>query len=117
MRAIPRPIPDEPPVTSALGMRTTLKDSPPAARIRRRTSSPLSGGGPPAAAALYALGVKLTDLATARGCGAQYSAPPLEEPRGGLVPGEAKNLLVGLDPADDAAVYRLDDARALVFTI
>jgi selenide,water dikinase len=26
-------------------------------------------------------------------------------------------LLVGLDPADDAAVYRLDDERALVFTV
>jgi selenide, water dikinase len=33
------------------------------------------------------------------------------------VPAEAENLLVGLDPADDAAVYRLDDERALVFTI
>src|SRR5262249_41803802 len=27
------------------------------------------------------------------------------------------NLLVGLAPADDAAVYRLDDERALVFTV
>src|SRR5207244_8584439 len=35
----------------------------------------------------------------------------------GLVPAESENLLVGLDPADDAAVYRLDDERALVFTI
>ena len=26
-------------------------------------------------------------------------------------------MLVGLDPADDAAVYRLDDERALVFTV
>src|SRR5581483_11255042 len=26
-------------------------------------------------------------------------------------------LLVGLDPADDAAVYKLDDERALVFTV
>ena len=33
------------------------------------------------------------------------------------MPAEAENLLVGLDPADDAAVYRLDDERALVFTI
>src|SRR5213075_780767 len=30
---------------------------------------------------------------------------------------EAENLLVGLDPADDAAVYKLDDERALVFTV
>src|SRR5262249_1169803 len=27
------------------------------------------------------------------------------------------DLIVGLDPADDAAVYRLDDERALVFTV
>jgi selenide,water dikinase len=33
------------------------------------------------------------------------------------VPAEAEDLLVGLDPADDAAVYRLDDERALVFTV
>jgi selenide, water dikinase len=30
---------------------------------------------------------------------------------------EAENLLVGLAPADDAAVYRLDDERALIFTV
>ena len=33
------------------------------------------------------------------------------------MPVEAADLLVGLDPADDAAVYRLDDERALVFTV
>ena len=35
----------------------------------------------------------------------------------GFVPAEAENLLVGLAPADDAAVYRLDDERALIFTL
>src|SRR5665213_1426225 len=61
--------------------------------------------------------MKLTDLATAGGCAAKYSAARLEELVRGFVPVEAENLLVGLDPADDAAVYRLDDERALVFTI
>ncbi|HZQ81641.1 MAG TPA: selenide, water dikinase SelD [Gaiellaceae bacterium] len=61
--------------------------------------------------------VKLTDLATAGGCAAKYSAARLEELLRGFVPADAENLLVGLDPADDAAVYRLDDDRALVFTI
>src|SRR3954468_2771856 len=61
--------------------------------------------------------MKLTDLATAGGCAAKYSAARLEELLRGFVPAEAENLLVGLDPADDAAVYRLDDERALVFTI
>jgi len=61
--------------------------------------------------------VKLTDLATAGGCAAKYSASRLEELLRGFVPAEGENLLVGLDPADDAAVYKLDDERALVFTI
>ena len=33
------------------------------------------------------------------------------------MPAEAENLLVGLAPSDDAAVYQLDDERALVFTL
>jgi selenide,water dikinase len=61
--------------------------------------------------------VKLTDLASSGGCAAKYSAARLEELLRGFVPAEAENLLVGLDPADDAAVYKLDDERALVFTI
>jgi selenide,water dikinase len=61
--------------------------------------------------------VKLTDLATTGGCAAKYSAARLEELLRGFVPTDAENLLVGLDPADDAAVYKLDDDRALVFTI
>ena len=61
--------------------------------------------------------VKLTDLASCGGCAAKYSAARLEELLAGFVPVEAKNLLVGLAPADDAAVYRLDDERALIFTL
>jgi selenide, water dikinase len=61
--------------------------------------------------------VSLTSLARAGGCAAKYSAARLETLLGGLVPAEAEDLLVGLDPADDAAVYRLDDERALVFTV
>src|SRR6516165_2494524 len=60
---------------------------------------------------------KLTDLATAGGCAAKYSAAQLQELLRGFVPAEAEDLLVGLDPADDAAVYRLDEERALVFTV
>ena len=59
----------------------------------------------------------LTELVTAGGCAAKYSAARLEELLRGFVPAEAENLLVGLDPADDAAVYRLDDDRAIVFTL
>jgi selenide,water dikinase len=61
--------------------------------------------------------IKLTDLAACGGCAAKYSAARLEELLAGFVPVEAENLLVGLAPADDAAVYRLDDERALIFTL
>ncbi len=59
----------------------------------------------------------LTGLSVGGGCAAKYSASRLEELLKGFVPAEAEDLLVGLDPADDAAVYRLDDERALVFTV
>src|SRR5438132_11492655 len=66
---------------------------------------------------LEATSVKLADLASCGGCAAKYSAARLEQLLSGFVPVEAENLLVGLDPADDAAVYRRDDERALVFTL
>ena len=61
--------------------------------------------------------VKLTDLASCGGCAAKYSAARLEQLLAGFVPAEAEDLLVGLAPADDAAVYRLDNERALIFTL
>src|SRR5215218_5767346 len=62
-------------------------------------------------------GTRLTELASCGGCAAKYSAARLEELLRGFVPVDAENLLVGLAPADDAAVYRLDDERALIFTL
>src|SRR6476646_10313749 len=61
--------------------------------------------------------VRLTDLASCGGCAAKYSAARLEQLLQGFVPVEAENLLVGLAPADDAAVYKLDEERAIVFTL
>src|SRR5438046_8015897 len=66
---------------------------------------------------LEAASVKLTDLAACGGCAAKYSAARLEELLAGFVPVEAENLLVGLAPADDAAVYRMADERTLIFTL
>ncbi|MGH3000581.1 MAG: selenide, water dikinase SelD, partial [Gaiellaceae bacterium] len=91
MRAIARPIPDEPPVTSAALSTVRTVD-----RVEASALTGLTVGG---------------------GCAAKYSAARLEELLRGFVPAEAENLLVGLDPADDAAVYKLDDERALVFTV
>src|SRR5205809_607178 len=59
----------------------------------------------------------LTGLTAGGGCAAKYSAAKLEQLLRGFVPVEAENLLVGLSPADHAAVYKLDDERALVFTV
>ena len=63
------------------------------------------------------MAVRLTELAKSGGCAAKYSAARLEELLSGFVPADAENLLVGLAPADDAAVNKLDDERALVFTL
>jgi selenide,water dikinase len=59
----------------------------------------------------------LGGLTVGGGCAAKYSAARLEELLKGFGPVEAENLLVGLSPADDAAVYKLDEERALVFTL
>jgi selenide, water dikinase len=59
----------------------------------------------------------LGGLEAGGGCAAKYSAARLEELLGGFLPAAPDDLLVGLSPADDAAVYRIDDERALVFTI
>ena len=64
-----------------------------------------------------AVAVKLTELVTSGGCAAKYPAARLQELLAGFVPAEAEDLLIGLSPADDAAVYRLDDETALVFTL
>jgi selenide,water dikinase len=61
--------------------------------------------------------VPLTSLVHAGGCAAKYAAARLETVLAGLVPADAEDLLVGLDPADDAAVYRLDGERAIVATV
>ena len=61
--------------------------------------------------------VPLTSLTRAGGCASKYAAGRLETLLAGLVPAEAEDLIIGLDPADDAAVYRLDAERAIVFTV
>jgi selenide, water dikinase len=59
----------------------------------------------------------LTELASCGGCAAKYAASRLDELVRGFAPVADADLLVGLGTADDAAVYRLDDDRALVFTV
>jgi selenide,water dikinase len=59
---------------------------------------------------------RLAGLEAGGGCAAKYAAGRLEELLAGFAPAAPENLLVGLSPADDAAVYLLDDERALIFT-
>jgi selenide, water dikinase len=61
--------------------------------------------------------IRLTELVACGGCAAKYSAALLEQLVGRFAPAADPNLLVGLAPSDDAAVYKLDDERALVFTL
>jgi selenide,water dikinase len=58
----------------------------------------------------------LEGLEAGGGCAAKYSAALLDELLAGFAPASSEDLLVGLDPPDDAAVYRLDGERALVLT-
>jgi selenide,water dikinase len=61
--------------------------------------------------------IRLTELASCGGCAAKYSAALLEELLRSLPLEADPNLLVGLAPSDDAAVYRLDAERGLAFTV
>ncbi len=60
---------------------------------------------------------RLTDLSHGGGCGCKMSPGVLSEILA-AVPGigSFKNLLVGTETSDDAAVYRLNDSQALVTT-
>jgi selenide,water dikinase len=61
--------------------------------------------------------VGLQGLSAGGGCAAKYPAARLGELLAGFGVATPEDLLVGLDPADDAAVFRLDDERALVLTV
>jgi selenide,water dikinase len=61
------------------------------------------------------MALKLTEWTTCGGCAAKWGAAPLAELVRALS-ANAPDLLVGLAPFDDAAVYRLTDDLALVST-
>jgi selenide,water dikinase len=60
--------------------------------------------------------VKLTEWTSCGGCAAKWGAAPLADLVRSLASGPTADLLVGLAPFDDAAVYRLSDDLALVST-
>jgi selenide, water dikinase len=61
--------------------------------------------------------IRLTELVSCGGCAAKYSAALLQDLIGRFAPATDPDLLVGLAPSDDAAVYRLNDRQAIVFTL
>src|SRR3990170_8393561 len=61
--------------------------------------------------------VKLTELVSAGGCAAKIGPGDLREILAGLPVQTAPGLMVGMDPADDAAVYRLNDDTAIIQTL
>jgi selenide,water dikinase len=60
--------------------------------------------------------VRLTSLSHGAGCACKLPAAELHSLLAGLPRSDDPNLLVGMDTADDAAVYRLADDLALVST-
>jgi selenide, water dikinase len=60
---------------------------------------------------------KLTELSHGAGCACKIGAAELRQIRAGLPAASDPALLVGLDPADDAAAYKLSDELALVQTL
>src|ERR1700723_3759870 len=60
---------------------------------------------------------RLTSLAHGGGCGCKIAPAVLTEILAGMpAAGVFKDLLVGAETSDDAAVWRLNDAQALVAT-
>ena len=60
--------------------------------------------------------LRLTEWTSCGGCAAKWGAAPLRALVAELAQGPTADLLVGLAPFDDAAVYRLSDDVALVST-
>lgn len=60
--------------------------------------------------------IRLREWTSCGGCAAKWGASPLAELLRGLAPDGDSDLLVGLAPFDDAAVYRLSPESALVST-
>ena len=61
--------------------------------------------------------IKLTKLSKCAGCGAKVGAGTLAQLLEGINVNTDKNLLVGFDKSDDAAVYKVSDELALVQTL
>src|SRR4051794_2586608 len=65
--------------------------------------------------------IRLTEFSHGGGCGCKIAPAVLSEilarsPAAGAMRGLPRDLLVGTETADDAAVYRLNDEQALVAT-
>ncbi len=100
----------------------TARDLPEGPGARGEPGASAAAGdrdpGTAAPAGLPAPAIRLTDLTECGGCAAKLGADVLAEVLAGLgATGAPADLLAGLDPPDDAAVYRLTDELAVIGTL
>jgi selenide, water dikinase len=84
---------------------------------RRGRHAPRSVAQPGARMAVYNAHMRLTRTAKRAGCAAKHPPGFLFPLLQGLPKTTDPNVLVGSATADDAALYRIDETRALVFTL
>lgn len=77
----------------------------------------LTGGGDHCETLMSNKGIKLTEFTHSLGCACKIRPQLLEKILHGLPSGTDPNVLVGFETSDDAAVYKIDDERAIVQTV
>jgi selenide,water dikinase len=88
--------------------------------MRATMPRPAARDAAPLAASITAVTVtprRLTEFSHGAGCGCKLGPADLAGILGRLAPAEHANLLVGANDGDDAAVWRLDEQRALIATV
>lgn len=77
----------------------------------------LTGGGDRCETLMSNKGIKLTEFTHSLGCACKIRPQLLEKILHGLPSGTDPNVLVGFETSDDAAIYKIDDERAIVQTV
>jgi len=106
-------------VRFSVGRGTTADDVDRAVRVVTEAVQRLRprGGSTPEVAATAAGAVKLTHFTHGLGCACKLRPQDLEAVLAAMPPVDDPAVLVGIETADDAAVYQLDDDTALVQTV
>jgi cysteine desulfurase NifS/selenium donor protein len=100
----------------SMGRMTTAEEIDRAAAVISEAVNKLAAGHVTAAVETEQ-DIKLTHYTHGLGCACKLRPQALEQVLASLTVVQNENVLVGTNTADDAAVYRLDDQRALVQTV